>query len=268
MYMNYTSKSKNTHKAYNWRYSDEDLIASAAQYKHRSEWKKNANKHYQAAFWRGILDKCCAHMSRAVSPYSGDYVIYAYEFEDRHVYVGLTFLPAFRKTMHKLRGPVALHAAICSNYAHKQLETGLPTPDAAAEAESKWIEKYRADGWTILNQNKAGGLGSLQKTKWTKEAVFAEAKKYKTRQEWIDKSQMSYRIAKREGWFDEASAHMPKRVLGIGDGVPKSVEAREKMRQAKLGIAQSPEARAAKSAAIRKWWADRKAAKIVETLLQ
>jgi len=96
---------------------------------------------------------------------------------------------------------------------------------------------------------------------------MAEAKNYKTRQEWIDKSQMSYRIAKRNGWFDEASAHMPKRVLGIGAGVAKTPEAREKMRQAKLGKEQSPEAKAAKSAAIRKWWADRKASKVVEALL-
>jgi hypothetical protein len=60
---------------------------------------------------------------------------------------------------------------------------------------------------------------------------------------------------------------MPRRVLGIGAGVPKSADAREKMRQAKLGTTQSVEAKAAKSAAIRKWWADRKATKVVDSLL-
>lgn len=262
MYMEYTSKTNSkTPWKVRWKHSDEDLMASAAQFKHRGEWKNGAPKHYQSALWRGILDKCCAHMTRAANPYAGDYVIYAYEFEDRYVYVGLTFLPDLRRTMHKLRGPVAVHAMTCSNYAHKQLETGLPTPEAAAVAEAIWIEKYRADGWIVLNQNKAGGLGTLQKTKWTKEAVIADAKKYQTKQEWIDKSQMSYRIAKREGWFDKASAHMPKRKLGVGVGRTVSKATRDRQSAAKLGKTQSDAAKDAKSAAITKWWADRQALK-------
>lgn len=234
--MKYTSKviSKVPWKQ-RWKHTDDDLIASAALFKHRKEWKNAHPEMYNAAWRRGLLDKCCAHMAPAANPYAGDYVIYAYEFEDKHVYVGLTFLPAMRKTMHKLRGPVALHSVICSNYAHKQLEMGLPTPDAAAEAEAKWIEKYRAEGWTLLNQNKAGGLGTLQKLKWTREAVMAKALKYQTRQAWIDGSQMSYRIAKHEGWFEEASAHMPKRKLGIGAGRKASAATRHKQRKAKLG---------------------------------
>lgn len=234
--MNYTSKitSKVPWKQ-RWKHSDEDLIASAAPFKHRKEWKNIHPEKYNAAWRRGLLDKCCAHMTPAANPYAGDYVIYAYEFADKHVYVGLTFLPAMRRSMHKLRGPVAHYALICANYTHKQLETGLQTPEAAAEAESKWLEQYRAAGWTLLNQNKAGGLGALQKTKWTREAVLAEALKYQTRQAWIDGSQMSYRIAKREGWFAEASAHMPKRKLGVGAGRKVSAATRCKQRKAKLG---------------------------------
>ena len=87
---------------------------------------------------------------------------------------------------------------------------------------------------------------------------MAEARKYKTRQEWIDNSQMSYRIAKRNGWYDEASAHMPARMLGVGVGIKRSAETREKQRQAKLGKAQSPEHRAARAEAVRKWWAERR----------
>ncbi len=256
--MNYTSDAKNQHKAHNWRYSDEDLMASAAQYKHRSDWKKNANKQYQAASWRGIVDKCCAHMTPQAHPYSGSYVVYAYEFADHYAYVGHTFRPSQRVGQHMQRGPVLKHMGVCPDYSYKVLEDGIKSPVESAEAEAHWQAKYQEQGWTPLWTAKAGGLGTVQVTRWTKEAVMAEARKYKTRQEWIDKSQMSYRIAKREGWFAEASAHMPKRVLGVGAGVAKTPEARENMRQAKLGKTQSPEAKAARSAAIRKWWADRK----------
>jgi hypothetical protein len=101
--------------------------------------------------------------------------------------------------------------------------------------------------------------------KWTKEAVFAKAKEFQTRKEWYLGSQFTYSLAKREGWFEQASAHMPKRVLGIGAGVPKSEEAKAKMRQAKLGTTQSAEQKAAKSAAITQWWANRRAKPVPPT---
>lgn len=44
--------------------------------------------------------------------------------------------------------------------------------------------------------------------RWTKEAVLKEAKKYKTATEWHAKGGGSYRKAKAEGWWDEATAHM------------------------------------------------------------
>ena len=84
---------------------------------------------------------------------------------------------------------------------------------------------------------------------------MAEALKYQTRQEWIDKSSMSYRIAKREGWFELASAHMPRRVLGIGLGRTVSLETRQKQREAKLGHKQSVAQREARSAALKARWA-------------
>lgn len=257
MYVNYTSSSKNQHKAHNWRYSDEDLMTSAARYKHRSEWKKNANKHYQAAFWRGIIDKCCAHMTPKAHPYSGSYIVYAYEFTDHCVYVGHTFQPSARKWQHMQRGPVLAHMAICSNHSYKILADGLNSPAESSNAEAYWQAKYKEDGWTPLWIAKAGGLGTVQVIKWAREAVMAEAKKYQTRQEWINKSQMSYRSAKRNGWFDEASAHMPKRKLGVGVGRTVSKATRDKQRAAKVGKIQSDAAKQAKSVAIKQWWADR-----------
>ena len=232
-------------------YGDEELFASAKAFLHRGEWKDAAPGYYQAATRRGILDKCCTHMTPAANPYAGDYVIYAYEFEDRHVYVGLSFVPDARNFQHRVRGPVFRHAVVCPNYQHRIVERDIPTPSAAGEAEHKWMEYYRASGWTLLNKVKAGGTGAVLKQKWTKELVMAEARKYKTKQEWIDNSQFTYRLAKKMGWFDEAAAHMPKRVLGVGLGLKRSAETRQKLAAVAQARAADPAWRAAHSARLK-----------------
>jgi len=259
MYMSYTSKNNPKH-AYKvrWKYTDEELMASAAQYPHRSHWKRYANNHYQAASSRGLLDRCCAHMTPMASPFAADYEIYVYEFADKHAYVGLTFLPRARQYAHKVSGPVAEHADVCGTYTRKVLATSL-TREQAPEAEKLAIAQYKNEGWTMLNRNSGGSVGTVRGRKWTKELIVAEARKFTTRQAWIDGSQGSYRVAKREGWFEEASAHMPKRDGTSQIGHKVSAATRRKQSAVKLGRPQTPEHRAARSAAVKLWWASRRA---------
>jgi len=46
--------------------------------------------------------------------------------------------------------------------------------------------------------------------KWTKETCLANALQYKTRSEWHKKSASAYERARRNGWLDECTSHMPK----------------------------------------------------------
>lgn len=233
------------------KYSDDDLIASASRYKHKSDWKAADLRRYSMCSLRPeVFARATAHMTPKAHPYSGTYIVYVYEFTDHHVYVGLTFRPEIRHALHMQRGSVRDHMRVCPDYTYKIVEKGIASPDLVGDVERRWIGHYVTGGWILLNKASGGGLGTVQVTKWTKEAVMAQALKYKTRQEWIDNSQMSYRIAKREGWYEEASAHMPTRVLGIGTGREVSQSTRDKQRQAKLGKAQSPEWRAARIKAI------------------
>lgn len=241
------------------RWTDEEIVVVAKKYKHRGDWKRskdgNDSAAYQTALRRPeVFGRATAHMTFKAHPYSGSYVIYAYEFTDNHAYVGHTFLPKVRHTEHMCKGPVHDHFSICSTYAYKILEEGLASPDDSGRLEGEWQTKYLKAGWTPLWSAKAGGIGSVAHNKWTKEAVLADAQKYKTKQEWIDKNQTTYRLAKREGWFDAASAHMPKRVLGIGVGRKVSQSAKDKMRQAKIGVKQSASHRRNRSVAVKEWW--------------
>ncbi len=245
------------------QWTDDEIIASASKYRHRGDWKRSADRldsaAYQAALARPeAFKRATAHMVPKSHPYSGSYVIYAYEFADKHAYVGATFQPATRRTFHALRGPVFDHALICPQYTYKVVENGINSPFEVIDAEGKWQAWYKDQGWIPLWKAKAGGLGAVMLRKWTEEAVMAEASKYKTRQEWLDNSQASYRVAKANGWFDRASAHMPARVLGIGAGREVSDETREKMRQAKLGTKHTPEQRAARAEAAKALWAERR----------
>jgi hypothetical protein len=244
------------------RWTDDEIATVALQYQHKGDWKRSPNSRHSAAYQVALtrpylFDKATTHMVPKASPYSGDYVIYVFEFSDRAAYVGLTFRPEHRYAQHLMKGPVFERIKVCPDYAHKILASGIDDPLLVIEAEKQWIEKYRTEGWNVLNTSDGGSLGTVE-IKWTKEEVIAEAQKYSTKQDWIDGSQRSYRLARLEGWFEEAAAHMPDRVLGVGLGLKRTDEAKEKMRQAKLGKPQTPEARAARSAAIKKWWAARR----------
>ena len=242
-----------------YTYTDEDLLASARQYQTRNEWKVADRNRYQAAQARPIWDECVAHMLPAANPFAKDYIVYVYEFTDGYCYVGLTFVPENRKIMHMQRGPVFEHLMVCPTVDYNVLESGM-TFTEVGPAEDKWQKAYAEKGWKALHTAKAGSLGGIHGSKWTEDAVKAEARKYQTRQEWIKRSRTSYNAAKAGGWFDAASAHMPRRVLGVGVGREISPETREKMRLAKLGTKATPEQRAARSTLATQIWAERKKA--------
>ncbi len=227
------------------KYSDDEIIASAKLYKHRGGWKKGSVALYQAARRHPeVFLKATAHMVPASNPYAGDYIVYAFEFTDNSAYVGLTFRAQKRYLEHMSRGRVFTHIKKCPTYLYKALEENIMTPEEVPAREAYWMRHYEQAGWHMLNSAKAGCLGTIQVTKWTKEAVLKQASLYSTKQEWIDNSQMSYRIAKKNGWFDEAVAHMPLHDARHLIGRTFSEETKAKMSLAKKGIPLSPEHRA------------------------
>ena len=48
------------------------------------------------------------------------------------------------------------------------------------------------------------------KRKWTKEACKKDARRFSTRTEWERGSRGSYQSARKKGWVEECTAHMPK----------------------------------------------------------
>ena len=82
------------------------------------------------------------------------------------------------------------------------------TNDIAGEKEIATIKEYAELGWTILNQNKGGGLGGTER-KWTSiELCNIEAKRFASKTEWSEKSSGSYHAALKNGWLEQCCDHM------------------------------------------------------------
>jgi predicted GIY-YIG superfamily endonuclease len=137
-------------------------------------------------------------------------LIYAFEFPDNYVYVGLTGDLNKRKSQH-----LSLHH---KSYVYKHMiKTNLTpkvvklsdflNPESAKIMENQFLENYSKKNWHILNKAKTGGLGG-NIIKHTKIACKRDAKKYQSRREWYEKSPSSYDAARRNKWIDECCTHM------------------------------------------------------------
>ena len=89
------------------RWTKENCKIEALKYNYRSEFQKKSHSAYNASIRLKILDEVCSHMKIIGHKYKR--CIYAYEFLDNSVYIGLTFNLDRRKNEHLKRGTVYNH---------------------------------------------------------------------------------------------------------------------------------------------------------------
>ena len=143
------------------KYTDEELIAEAKKYGTKLEMRRVCHHIYARIKDRGLDDKAFAHMK--VLGDRKKRMIYAYEFPDHSVYVGLTFNYDKRDKEHKAKENSAVRRHIKQTGLtpiHKPLTDYLPVKDAQRK-EGEYVDYYRRLGWTILNVKQTGGVGSI-----------------------------------------------------------------------------------------------------------
>lgn len=218
----------------------EDLTAAFKRNSSLNAVKRGLDsRFYRTALERyGVDSPEWKAMTAHMSPhgYGGpNHVIYAIEFSDRCAYVGQTLDPSRRFKDHILeKGPVSGHILSHPGVTHeiKLLETNLHAK-AAQEREAYWQRSYKTAGWVPLWTARAGGLGRFTST--TKEEAHQVALLCKTRNEFWTRFQTIAKLARRRGWFDEITAHLP-------DLAPTSEETRQRQSEAALARPQkSPE---------------------------
>lgn len=205
----YAATAHMIRKFNNW--TDEEIFADAKLYSQKIDWLKNSPK-YQVAYTRGLLDKACKHMVPSGNRYKRQ--IYAIENLDNSVYIGLSYNPQRRYKAHVK--PDADHP--CSKILFKHFTNGTQklkifeqfySQKEAQEKEAEYIEKYRNDGWTILNAKKAGALGMPIK-KHTRESCAELAKGCLDKGDFRLKYPNAFQAICKWGWHDIIS-HLPNR---------------------------------------------------------
>ncbi len=123
-------------------------------------------------------------------------LIYSFEFSDNSVYVGLTYNSSDRKNEHlnpkRSKKSAVYKYILLTGLIPKYLElTEYVDCEIAVKLEEEFLNRYKANGWKILNVYKTGTLGG-NTLFWTKDKCIEEAKKYLTIKEWRLKSNSVY----------------------------------------------------------------------------
>lgn len=181
-------------------WTKEKCKEEALKYKNRTEFSKKSASAYVISINKGWIDDICSHMIAIGNKYKR--CIYAYEFPDNHVYVGLTYNIEIRNTRHFNKGPVLNHYKE-TNLKPKLLKlTEYLNLEDAKKMEKEYLNKYIRNNWNILNSNKTGQLGNTT-IKWSKSKCQKEILKYKTISDFNKYARGAYNSANKNGWLEE-----------------------------------------------------------------
>lgn len=194
------------------KWTKEACFEEAKKYKTRSEFAKNNNSAYNNARQYNWLDEYYWLKDERLDLITDKIdCVYAYEFPDFNtVYVGRTLIKR-KKDRDREHLYVRNDAVVKFAIKHdvkvplpKYLEDNL-TIKEGVEKECFWIDKYKKNGWDVLNKAKGGSIGGLGKgkTKFTYDICYEQAKLCSTRTEFRDCGNNAYRVALRNGWIKD-----------------------------------------------------------------
>lgn len=178
----------------------------ALKYKTKEDFKNNSLSAYSVSKKNKWFNDITKHMIPATN--NSYRCIYAYEFPDKHVYVGLTESFTTRKggRLNRIDDQVAKYVKLTSQTPkYIQLSDYMP-PDIARIKEGEYLQKYINDGWIKLNIATTGGLGSC-KLYWTLEKCIEVAKTCSSKYELNNNFRGAYNSCKKNGWLDIVSEY-------------------------------------------------------------
>jgi hypothetical protein len=179
-------------------WNKQDVEKEALKYKYPSEFEYNSPKAYGAAVYHGWLQDVTSHMGKLGSLKKR--MVYAYEFPNNYVYVGLTYHKDKRNDQHMKSGPVFTHIKE-SGFTPIRIEiSDYIDAQEASKLEQSTENDYRDKGWNILNIAKPGVLGGSNII-WNIDSVKIESNKYKTLSDFRKNNPKAYDAARRNGWL-------------------------------------------------------------------
>jgi predicted GIY-YIG superfamily endonuclease len=188
-------------------WTKERCAEEALKYTGRAIFQNGSAAAYNKALRRKWLNDICGHMEVC-----GSYTkrcIYAYEFFDNSVYVGLSSNIDHRNWQHTTDIKSSVYKKIKANigFYFKRLTEYIDVEEAK-KLENFYVNEYKNKNWTVLNKNKTGGIGGGG-VKWNIHTCEKEALKYISKTEFRAKSPSAYNAArKRLGCLNDICSHM------------------------------------------------------------
>lgn len=190
-------------------YSLEELQKEALKYNSRESFWNESKKMYNYAKKENLLNQICEHMIY----YGISYERYIYSFEfpsSNYVYVGLTCSLNRRYQEHLITENSSVYQHIKNTneeFIFKVLTLDPLNIDEAPKMEQTFLEKYKSDGWNILNKVAAGSTGGMPK-KWTEECLYNIALKYSNRKDFAKYDNKAYNTAMNKKLLNKLCMHM------------------------------------------------------------
>lgn len=175
----------------------------ALKYSTKKEFKEKSPSANTIAYKNGWMKLISTHMILYGSKYKR--CVYSYEFiEDKCVYVGLTYNIVERQNGRDCRNTdqVTKYINRTGYFPIRKQLTDYIDVEIASKLEGEYVERYKNDGWNILNIKPTGGIGG-NTLFWNKERCIEAAKKCKTRSEFEKKYRGAYSSAVKNDWIDE-----------------------------------------------------------------
>jgi hypothetical protein len=182
-----------------------EILSTAYKCKTRKEFYIKHKKEYRIAKERKWLKEIFSNlkMGKTSRQYRG---IYAFEFSNKSVYIGLT-----NNYPKRYLGHLSSTKKIIENdkkYGHKFITFNkFYPPQVAGKMEALKIQEYLKKGWKILNKAPPGGLGGYSKI-WTKKKLLDIAAKFNQKSQFKAAHPGAYSSALRFGLLKEVTKHM------------------------------------------------------------
>lgn len=200
------SHMENKHRRSRNYWTKENCQIEAYKYTTIKDFRREAYSAYTTSVKQKWICDICLHMKILGNSYKR--FIYAYEFYDNHVYVGLTYNVEERDNNHKKRGTVF-------NYIKetgivpilKQLVIEPVDVNEAVRLERSYLEDYISNGWIPLNVAPTGSIGGGN-VKWTFDKIKEIALNYTNITDFNRDYSWAYQVAKTKNWLGEIMSHM------------------------------------------------------------
>lgn len=197
-------------KPFKYWNNKENCRAEALKYNKLFDFKMKSNGAYSSSLRNGWHNELTSHMIKVGNRYNK--CVYAYEFQDKSVYVGITYNieKRIRDRNKCSTDSVTIHIKKTQQIPNLIQLTEYILVDIAVQLESDYVNKYRNEGWNILNKAKTGSVGSVKK--WTKEKCSKVAQMFDNRTAFMKTHSGAYQSASINGWLDEICFHMIQKV--------------------------------------------------------